>query len=286
MEGGPGSIAQLRCEALFGKIIPTSKRRVLTHSITISSMGQGEGRSTFNAIGRSHPYMGSTRSFTSSIIRMSPRRGINPHLRTTKQFGCERRPRSEPVFRLQGYLAATRTWQQPELTHSCITTQFGWKEGRDPSAKFDTKAYLAANPDVAAADIDPLVHFLQFGIYEGRDPHADGQMAGLLGGIDRNFGAANSVTERFKNRPALTSGGSTASTQRYRLAAVRCRDCSGKRRRVPRRWLRFRSVREWARLARTLRPVLSDRRVLFKHRYVDCSSWPRAVGPYLLSLAA
>lgn len=34
-------------------------------------------------------------------------------------------------------------------------------------------------------------------------------------------------------------------------------------RRLPRRWLRFRSVREWARLARTVRPVLSDRRLLF-----------------------
>lgn len=33
-------------------------------------------------------------------------------------------------------------------------------------------------------------------------------------------------------------------------------------RRLPRRWLRFRSVREWARLARTLRTVLSDRRSL------------------------
>jgi glycosyltransferase 2 family protein len=34
-------------------------------------------------------------------------------------------------------------------------------------------------------------------------------------------------------------------------------------RRLPRSWLRFRSVREWARLARTLRTVLSDRRFLF-----------------------
>jgi glycosyltransferase 2 family protein len=33
-------------------------------------------------------------------------------------------------------------------------------------------------------------------------------------------------------------------------------------RRLPRRWLRFRSVREWARLVRTLRTVLSDRRFL------------------------
>ena len=34
-------------------------------------------------------------------------------------------------------------------------------------------------------------------------------------------------------------------------------------RRLPRRWLRFRSVREWARLVQTLRTVLSDRRFLF-----------------------
>ena len=34
-------------------------------------------------------------------------------------------------------------------------------------------------------------------------------------------------------------------------------------RRLPRRWLRFRSVREWARLLQTLRTVLSDRRFLF-----------------------
>ncbi|HEY7642929.1 MAG TPA: lysylphosphatidylglycerol synthase transmembrane domain-containing protein [Steroidobacteraceae bacterium] len=34
-------------------------------------------------------------------------------------------------------------------------------------------------------------------------------------------------------------------------------------RRLPRRWLRFRSVREWARLVRTLRTVLTDRRFLF-----------------------
>jgi uncharacterized protein (TIRG00374 family) len=34
-------------------------------------------------------------------------------------------------------------------------------------------------------------------------------------------------------------------------------------RRLPRKWLRFRSVREWARLTQTVRPVLSDRRLLF-----------------------
>ena len=34
-------------------------------------------------------------------------------------------------------------------------------------------------------------------------------------------------------------------------------------RRLPHRWLRFRSVREWARLVQTLRTVLSDRRFLF-----------------------
>jgi glycosyltransferase 2 family protein len=39
-------------------------------------------------------------------------------------------------------------------------------------------------------------------------------------------------------------------------------------RRLPQRWLRFRSVREWARLVRTLRTVLSDRRSLF-----DASLW-------------
>ncbi|SFF39926.1 hypothetical protein SAMN04487844_117124, partial [Methylobacterium sp. yr596] len=145
--------------------------------------GQGEGRETFAAVGRTadlggHPGFDAEYYLLSNldVARAATGSGRDPFAFAYDHYqlyGWKEGRNPNAVFDTKGYLDAYGDVKAAGVDPLLHYDLYGWKEGRDPSKAFDTTAYLAANGDVARAKVDPMLHYLQYGALEGRAAPGD-----------------------------------------------------------------------------------------------------------------